>query len=79
MGLRNKQSTLILNNCIGRYVYQFFGIEYKSPTTGIFLTKDYLKFYDNTKYYISQESIFISLKKVKIIKNLKMQICLELT
>lgn len=61
LGLRNKQVAIISNNCTGGYVYQHFGLEYCSPTVGLFFTgEDYVKLCNNLNSYLSKELQFIS-------------------
>lgn len=51
--LKNKNFTIISNNCWGGWVYRRFGLAYLSPTIGLFIMpKDYLKFINNLKYYL---------------------------
>lgn len=51
--LKNKDFTIISNNCWGGWVYRIFGLEYKTPTVGLFIMpKDYLKFIKNLEYYL---------------------------
>lgn len=53
--------TIISNNCWGGLVYQFFGLQYASPTIGLFMMDDdYIKFLENLDYYLSQPLAFIS-------------------
>lgn len=62
--LKNKRFSIISNNCIGGFIYQHYGIEYHTPTLGLFFTaEDYLKFLKNIKFYISQPLEFINLEK----------------
>lgn len=60
IGLKNRDFTIISNNCWGGDVYQMFGLEYKSPTIGLFLyEQDYIKFVKDIKKYLCEELIFI--------------------
>ena len=48
--------SIISNNCWGGMVYEWYGLEKKSPTVGLFFfADDYLKFIGNLKYYLSLE------------------------
>lgn len=72
--LKNKNFTIISNNCWGGHVYRYFGMPYDSPTIGLyFFSADYVKFVLNLKYYIGQELTFIdyteSKYKDELIKN----------
>lgn len=63
MFLKNKNFTVISNNCWGGHVYRYFGLPYDTPTVGLYIfTKDYLKFVQNLKYYLSLELDFIDWK-----------------
>ena len=69
--LSNKNVTIISNNCWGGHVYRYLGIEYLSPTIGLyFFADDYVKFCKNLKYYIDQELQFISVDESKHKDNL---------
>lgn len=60
--LKNKDFTIISNNCWGGYVYRLFDLPYKSPTVGLFIMPDdYLKFVRRLRYYLNEcELRFIS-------------------
>ena len=61
IGLKTNQFTIISNNCTGGYVYQFFGIPYRSPTAGIGIhPDDYVKLIMNPHYYFTQPIDFLS-------------------
>ena len=69
--LLDENVTIISNNCWGGHVYRYLGIEYLSPTIGLyFFADDYVKFCRNLKYYIGQELQFISVDKSKHKDNL---------
>lgn len=56
IGLHCTDFTIISNNCTGGYVYQYFGIPYKTPTEGLyFTTEDYLKLIERPEYYFKHE------------------------
>ena len=58
--LLDEDVTIISNNCWAGHVYRYFGIEYLSPTIGVyFFADDYVKFCKNLKYYIEQKMKFI--------------------
>jgi uncharacterized protein (DUF1919 family) len=53
--------TIISNNCWGGHVYRYFGIQYNSPTVGMyFYAEDYIKFLSNLKYYLGVDMKMIS-------------------
>jgi uncharacterized protein (DUF1919 family) len=58
--LKNRDFTIISDNCWGGFVYQRFGLEYKSPFIGLFLTApDYIKLLSNLHYYMNLNLRFI--------------------
>lgn len=61
MKLKNKNFTIISNNCWGGLISQKYGLPYLSPTCGLLiLGKDYIKFCANLKHYLSQKLDFIN-------------------
>ena len=62
IGLKNRDFTIISNNCTAGYVYQYFGLPYRTPTAGIFLeANDYVKLASNPKkYFIGAKLQFIN-------------------
>lgn len=70
--LKNKDFSIICNNCLGGYIYQYYNIEYRTPTLGLFfLSKDYIKFLENIKFYISGKLEFITVKESIYYDNFK--------
>ena len=62
--INNENFTIISNNCFAGSIYQDLGVEYRSPTVGLFFYSDcYMKFVDNMKYYLNLELIFTSKSK----------------
>ncbi len=62
--LIHKDFSIISNNCWGGVVYDYFGLQYRSPTVGLFfLSDDYLKFVSNMRRYLSMNLDFISVKE----------------
>lgn len=56
--------TIISNNCWGGEVYDYYGLEYKTPTVGMwFHSKEYLKFLSNLEHYLKCELKEISWKE----------------
>ena len=52
IGLKNRDVSIISNNCGGGFITQHFGLKYYSPTEGLFFeTHDYLKFVKNLTLY----------------------------
>lgn len=62
--MRNKlihtDFSIISNNCWGGFIYQKYGLAYRSPTEGLyFLGHDFVKFVEQLDYYIACELKFI--------------------
>ena len=71
-GLKNPQITIISNNCWGGHFYRFFGLNYQSPTVGLyFFMDDYIKFVQKLEYYMNQELKFISWKESRCANDLE--------
>lgn len=61
--LHNKDFTLISDNCWGGLWYGRFGMQYTSPTVGMWIPpKDYIKFLKNMNYYLGCDMERISYK-----------------
>lgn len=70
IGLKNTDFSIISNNCAAGYVYQYFGISYRTPTEGIGLSvDDYLKLIQNPRHYFTQKLIFIKPETTERYKN----------
>lgn len=64
--IKNKDFSIISNNCWGGFIYQYFGLEYTTPTIGLFIyEKDYVKFCADLKHYLSLELEFIDVEHSK--------------
>lgn len=76
IGLKNKDFTIISNNCWGGFIYDFFGLKYKTPTIGCIIFPDqYCKFVNNIDYYLSKEIKVLDVNKsshIDIINKLKL-------
>lgn len=58
--LKSKDFSIISNNCWGSFIYQRYGLEYTSPTAGLYiLGRDFVKFAGNLEYYLSLKLEFI--------------------
>lgn len=56
--IKNKNITIISNNCWGGIFYRNHNLEYLSPTLGLFFIGDeYIKFIYNIKHYIDYNTI----------------------
>ena len=70
-----KDFSIISNNCWGGFIYQKYGLVYRSPTEGLyFLGHDFVKFAERLDYYIACELEFISWEEssyYEVIKNNK--------
>lgn len=66
IGLKCFDFSIISNNCWGGYVYDIFGLQYLTPTIGLyFIADDYVKFIGNLKYYLSFDIVPISKEESK--------------
>ncbi|MEH7235370.1 DUF1919 domain-containing protein [Bacillus sp. JJ1562] len=62
--LKNKNFTIISNNCWGGIVYENLEIEYYTPFVGLFLyLDDYIKLLRNLEYYMSKKIVFTDISK----------------
>lgn len=53
--LKHKDFTIISNNCWAGFIYQYYGLPYKTPFIGLYLfADDYIKLLDNLKYYLAK-------------------------
>ncbi|MFA6308366.1 MAG: DUF1919 domain-containing protein [Clostridia bacterium] len=63
---KNKDFSIICNNCWAGFVYQDYGLQYTSPTIGIyFYAEDYIKFLKDIKKYINMKLKFIKVTESK--------------
>lgn len=70
--IKNKDITIISNNCWGGIFYRNNNLEYLSPTLGLFfIGSEYIKFIYNMKFYIENELNFIDIKDSKYYDYLK--------
>lgn len=59
--LKNIDFTIISNNCWGGHVYRYFGLNYSSPTVGLyFWAEDYLLLLENLRSFFETEIQFIN-------------------
>ncbi len=50
--IKEKDVTLLSNNCIAAFLYEDLNAEYKSPTIGLQIPiKDFIKYVNNIEYY----------------------------
>jgi len=57
--LKNKDFSIICNNCIAGGIYRKLGLKYITPTVGLFFfSSDYLKFLENFEYFLKQPLTF---------------------
>ena len=60
LGLRPRDFTVLSNNCFGGFVYQRYGLPYKTPTAGLFfMPADYLRLLSDPRRYFSAPLVFI--------------------
>lgn len=70
--LKNKNFTIISNNCWGGMIYESYNLRKDSPTIGLFIMpKDYIKFIKNLKKYLEIKLVFIKPEDSKYIDVLK--------
>lgn len=59
--LKNRDFTIISNNCWGGLISQYYGLPYMSPTCGLLINgNDYIEFCKRIKYYLSLRLNFIN-------------------
>lgn len=64
--LKNKDFTMISNNCFAGWVYRIYNLPYLTPTVGLFIMpKDYIKFVNNLKHYMCIKLEFIKPEESK--------------
>lgn len=55
-GLKNRDFSIISNNCFAGFVYDIYGLPYRTPTIGMYFYPDeYLKFVKNLKENLKHE------------------------
>ena len=70
--IKNKDFSIISNNCWAGRVYQYLDMPYLSPTAGLyFFAPDYIKFVRNLKCYLDTPLEFISPEESKYLDELK--------
>lgn len=74
IGLKNRDFTIISNNCWGGFVYQKFNLKYNTPFIGLFIfAPDYIELLENFEVLINKELYFIEAEESKykeeLIKN----------
>lgn len=58
--LKSKDFSIISNNCWGSFVYQKYGLQYTSPTVGLYiLGHDFVKLCSKWQWYMEQKLEFI--------------------
>lgn len=72
IGLKNRNFTVISDNCWGNFLYQDFGIEYQSPFVGLFIfSPDYIELLENFDELMASELSFIPAETSKYAKQLR--------
>ena len=68
--LKNKNFTIICDNCWAGKVYQELGLPYQTPFVGMFVfSPDYIKMLKNLKHYLSGDIPLKFVKESKYIKD----------
>lgn len=61
IGLKNRNFTIVSINCVGGYIYQYYGIAYNTPTAGLlFDAADFIKICKDPKRYLTHEPEIIA-------------------
>ena len=64
--------SIISNNCWAGFVYQHYGLQYLTPTVGLFFfAKDYIKFLYDINSYLNAKLEFITLENSRYAETLK--------
>lgn len=62
--IKNKNFTIISNNCVGGWIYRKLALPYTTPTIGMFFfSDDYINFLEKFEYYIKSPLDFIKCSK----------------
>lgn len=70
--IKNKNFTIISNNCWGGFIYQMLKLPYNTPTIGLFFYgNDYVKFCKNIREYLNKDIIFIKCEDSKYFNEFK--------
>lgn len=70
--VKNRDFTIISNNCWAGRTYQYLDMPYLSPTVGLyFFAPDYIKFISDLKYYFDTPLEFIKPEESKYFDELK--------
>lgn len=70
--LKRVDFTIISNNCWGSFIYQKYGLKYRTPTVGLYiLGHDFVKISENWKYYFSLDLEFIAWENASYYSELK--------
>jgi len=66
--LKNRDFTIIANNCWAGYVYQEMGLQYLTPTVGLFIHAPcFLRFVSDLKGYFNKDIAFIEESRYELI------------
>lgn len=66
LNVNNLNFTIISNNCWGGSLYRWLGLQYSTPTVGLyFYAEDYMKFISRLDYYLSLDFVEISADESK--------------
>ena len=70
--LKNKNITIISNNCWGGHCYRYFALPYDSPTIGLYIfPEDYIQLIKDLRKYMAMPLKFIKYTESKYSVNLK--------
>ncbi|MGM9900019.1 MAG: DUF1919 domain-containing protein [Bacilli bacterium] len=70
--IKDKNFTIISNNCWGGMIYESYNLQKQSPTVGLFfMAKDYIKFLSHFEDYLKADLLFINPKESKYYTEVK--------
>jgi uncharacterized protein (DUF1919 family) len=69
--LKNKDFSIIGNNCFAGAIYHKFGLEYTSPTVWTYIfPEEYIRFLENLEWYLKQPLEFTTVTKHPVTRKL---------
>jgi uncharacterized protein (DUF1919 family) len=72
--LRNKDFTLISNDCWGAEVYKYFNLPWNTPFIGLFfMAEDYLRLVANLRHYMGSELIFVQESRHAVVNAMRVR------
>lgn len=63
IGLHNRTFSILSNNCWGGMIYDVYGLQYRTPTIGLWIpAQDYIRFLSNIDFYLKEDLKSINYK-----------------